>query len=78
MSPNITFGWKGISYTVEPRAEELCRIVLPDGTVLQVDYWLETVPPQVGETYEVKHEFQNLPVAEIAQLMNACVAELAQ
>ena len=77
MDPDITFVWKGKNYTVESRAYDLSRIVLPDGTVLQVTSWLESYPPQVGGAEEVNHLFKNLPVADIAKQMNACIAEPA-
>jgi len=77
MDPDIVFSWKGKSYTVESRTYGTPFIVLPDGTVLWVTEWLETVPPQVGNAEEVNHTFKSLPVDEIAVRMDACVAEFA-
>ncbi|MBI2620968.1 hypothetical protein HYW61_01955 [candidate division WWE3 bacterium] len=78
MDPDITFVWRDWRYKVESRAYNLSRIVLPDGTVLQVTEWLlEPYPPQVGRAEEVNHLFRDLPVAEIAERMNACVARYA-
>ena len=76
MDPDITFSWKGKNYTVESRAFDLSRIVLPDGTVLEVTEWIETYPPQVGKAEEIPHRLKNWNTDAIAKRMTACVAKL--
>lgn len=76
MDPSIEFVYDGKHYTVEAKAYNLNRIVLPDGRVLEADGWLESYPPQPEGLHEVPHLFTNLPLDEIARQMNGVVAEV--
>ena len=76
MDPNIEFVYEGKRYTVESRAYDLNRIVLPDGRVLEANAWLESYPPQPEGLHEIPHLFASLPPEEIARQMNGVVAEL--
>ena len=77
MDPNIEFTWKGIRYTVESRACPGPFIVLPGGTLLQVDQWIDGYPPQVGVAHEVKHSMGNMLLGQIAEQFGGKVASLA-
>jgi len=45
-SPNITFEFEGQKYVCPAEAYDLSHIVLPDGRILSVNTWLESIPPQ--------------------------------
>ncbi len=70
----IRFNWDGKSYTVEMRAYDLGRIALPDGRVLEVGKWLESMPPKPTEMRELNHLFGEQPAEDIAHHMNAALA----
>jgi hypothetical protein len=74
MDPDITFEYEGRHYTVESKAYDLGRIILPDGRMLEAKAWLESYPPQPQGLYEVNHTFKSMEPAKIAQLMNGVVA----
>ncbi len=51
----ITLKWKGSTYHVSMGAHEENTIVkLPDGTLLQILSWAESLPPQPAEIVELK------------------------
>lgn len=76
MDPNIEFVYEGKRHSVESRAYDLNRIVLPDGRVLEASTWLESSPPQPEGLHEIPHLFVSSGLDEIAQMMNGVVAEL--
>lgn len=72
---NIRFGWQGKKYSVGMDAYDHERIILPDGTSLRPNGWLESYPPQLAGVTEEPHLFKNLKPEEIArQLGSASVA----
>ncbi len=75
MDPEIRFEFEGRKYTVESKAYDLGRIILPDGRMLEAEAWLESYPPQPEGLHEVNHTFKALEPAKIAELLDAVVAK---
>ncbi len=71
--PDINFEFEGNQYTVEARAYDLNRIVLPDGRILEATGWLESYPPQPKLLFVVDF-FKLMKVEDFARLINASVA----
>jgi hypothetical protein len=74
MDPNITFEFEGCHYTVEFKAYDLSRIILPDGRMLEPEAWLESYPPK-PQGLHVSRTFRNMKPEKIAILMDAVVAK---
>jgi len=70
----IRFDWKGKMYKVSMEAYDKNRIVLPDGTLLAANSWLESMPPQPAGLHEINHMFSGSSPEEIAEHMNGVVA----
>ena len=77
MDPEITFEFEGRKYTVESKAYDLGRIILPDGRMLEAQAWLESYPPQPQGLHEVNHIFKSMEPEKIAGLLNGVVAKEA-
>jgi len=74
----ITFEYDGRSFVVGDHAYETGRIVLPDGTLLEADRWIETFPAQPEGLHKVPHYLAGSGQEEVAQVMNAAVARQAR
>lgn len=71
----IDFAWKNVPYEVGQEAYDLNKIVLPDGTLLEVGMWLDSMPPQPRELRELSHPYKEKKTAEeIAKIFNGIVA----
>lgn len=77
MDPEITFEYESRKYTVESKAYDLGRIILPDGRMLEANAWMESYPPQPQGLHEVNHTFSGMEPEKIAHLLNAVVAKEA-
>ncbi len=77
MDPEITFEFEGQMYTVEAKAFELGRIILPDpdGRLLEANKWIESYPAQPEGLHNVPHLFEGLDAEAIAHLLNGVVAK---
>ena len=73
----ITITHEGKTYCVEDAAYNSGKIVLPDGTVLQVNAWHETMPPKPHENSitVIKKLFSGKTPDEIAEFIGGSVAE---
>jgi hypothetical protein len=76
MDPRIKFEFEGHRYTVEARAYDQGRIILPDGRMLEAEAWLESFPPK-PQGLHVSRTFNGIKPEKIAILMNAVVAKEA-
>ena len=76
MDPVIRFVFDGRSYQVAMAVYRDGKdILLPNGILLHPSTWLESYPPIPTGLQHVPHLFQQLPIAEAADHLNACVAE---
>ena len=73
---DIIFSWRGVTYTVSPKAYGTDLIVLPDCTVLKVESWRKSSPPQIKEARIVPHQYGDHGVKFIATYMAACPASV--
>lgn len=77
-SRKISFEYEGEHYTTSMAAYSKSGIVLPDGRLLRVTLWLESLPPQVGGAVEENHVLDKDDVSAIAEFFNAEVATLEE
>jgi len=72
----ITLFYRGKEYEVADRAyDDNCLIVLPNGTVLEVGIWYESMPPQPGDIREVKTQIPFVGKPEdLASLLHGILA----
>ena len=61
----IRFDYKGMDYEVDIDVYDSVthRILLPDRTLLRVDSWLESNPPQPGRLTEIGNPYQGKGVS---------------
>lgn len=71
----ISFRFGGSGYVVDYEAYELGRILLPDGRLLEPNSWTNSNPPEPIGLHEVSHEFKELGLVEIANKLDAVIAE---
>ncbi len=71
----IEFEWKNRRYAVSLWAADVDKIVLPDGTLLEVNGWTESFPPIPKELVEVSHVFSHMPPQDIAFQFRADLAQ---
>ncbi len=71
----ISFRFDGSAYVVDYEAYELGRILLPDGCLLEPNSWTNSNPPEPIGLHEVSHEFKELEIVEIANKLEAVIAE---
>jgi hypothetical protein len=72
----IHFDYKGQNYQVGMEAYDKDCIVLPDNTVVYVNGWFETCPPQPGGISERGTLSLGSTPEETAELLNGVVASL--
>lgn len=75
---DITFDFDGKTYTAPMSAYDATFIVLPDGTAISPNGWLESFPPKMAGGTVVTHIYGGLPPEDIAKhLGNAVLASVA-
>lgn len=71
----ITFEYEGVKYEVDMEAYDLGKIVLPNGTLLEVVTWTNEDPPKPLLMHRI---YNNYPYSDIRQLANHFDAVLAE
>jgi len=74
----IKFRFEDKAYEVGDEAYDKCKIVLPDGRLLEPTKWLESFPPQAEGLHIVPHLFEKLTPEDIARNLNASIAKVLE
>lgn len=64
----ILFAYQGVNYQADQRFYDESLVQLPNGVVLQVDEWDETMPPQPADLTPIDANFAEgyaPPLAEV-------------
>lgn len=74
----ITFEYEGVKYEVDLEAYESGKIILPDGTLLEIETWTKADSPTPLVVHRIQHNYLYTDLKDLANHFDAVLAEAVE